>query len=848
MAVENNRELCVALLKAESEAEVVALMEEYGYWDKPELWRFYGDVENNWGQSGNQQSLAEAALAEKIVNSVDARLIDECKKRGINAASREAPQSIRTAVAQFFEHSAGEKIATGGLIEDWSTQKTRQVADQITLTATGTRPAQLNLTIADCGEGQTPGRLPDTILSLSKSNKVYIPFVQGQFNQGGTGALRFCGNHNLQLVISKRNPAHLGPDASEHDHEWCFTIVRRERPSGGRKNSVYTYLAPVGVGSDRDERHGSVLSFKADQFPIFPNDDGPYEREVGYGTAIKLYDYRYLGEKSNILRGKSLLSRLDLLLPEIALPVRFYEYRRDKKGTLLPIGSRRTTMSGLRRRLKDSPNVESGFPVAVPLQPDGERLIARIFAFRPEGSTIDDGGEGERGNTASKKLGGLRGYRKREGVLFVRNGQTQGSLPKDFFRRDAVKMKPLADDILIIVECDELSDVVREDLFMPSRDRLADNDFKAVLIDALEKAIRDCQELKDLRNQRQQERMSERLEDEQPLADVLQSLIKSSPNLTTLLALGQRIKAPFKTQPTGSDQREDFNGEVYPSYFKIKGVEYGEPLKCSRPINQRVRLTFETDARNDYFTRPADRGAFTLTWLDDKGNEVSASPTGPTLRNGLANVMFDLPDSVEVGNVIEFIARTKDTRGEFENRIILTVQPEAEKKRGGRGKRKPPTQQEGHERERPMEVAPPVITRVGRDEWEAYGFDEFTALKVEAVGYSDDESTDLYEFRVNVDNTPLEHEAKQKRLSSDQYKLLREQFLYANVLVGLSLLLESKRRKDEQDNGVDNGKETVEEQVERTTRALAPFMPTLISLGSGNLDADDQVEGLEETA
>src|SRR3546814_8640188 len=60
-------------------------------------------------------------------------------------------------------------------------------------------------------------RLPDTILSLSKSNKQYIAFVQGQFNQGGTGALRFCGKNNLQLVISRRNPAFLRSE--EHTSE-----------------------------------------------------------------------------------------------------------------------------------------------------------------------------------------------------------------------------------------------------------------------------------------------------------------------------------------------------------------------------------------------------------------------------------------------------------------------------------------------------------------------------------------------------------------------------------------------------------------------------------------------------
>jgi len=211
MRGEDSQHLCEALLKADGEEAVTELLKQAGYWDQPELWRHYGDVENNWGQGGNQQSLAEAALAEKIVNSVDARLINECRMKGINPTSREAPPSIRSAVARFFDDSTSDKIATGGLVEDWGSMKTLRIADQITLCTTGVRPAELNITIADCGEGQTASRLPDTILSLNKSNKMYVPFVQGQFNQGGTGALRFCGNHNLQLVISKRNPAFLVP-------------------------------------------------------------------------------------------------------------------------------------------------------------------------------------------------------------------------------------------------------------------------------------------------------------------------------------------------------------------------------------------------------------------------------------------------------------------------------------------------------------------------------------------------------------------------------------------------------------------------------------------------------------
>jgi hypothetical protein len=172
------RDLCVSLLDAETEDEVIALLREAGYWEDPTVWRHYGDVENNWGQGGNQQSLAEAALVEKIVNAVDARLINECLERGIDPRGPDAPKNIREAVSRFFEGGSGDRISIGGFLEEWTAEKIRQVAQGITLCGTGTKPI-LNLTISDCGEGQSPRKLPTTIMSLNKSNKMYIPFVQG---------------------------------------------------------------------------------------------------------------------------------------------------------------------------------------------------------------------------------------------------------------------------------------------------------------------------------------------------------------------------------------------------------------------------------------------------------------------------------------------------------------------------------------------------------------------------------------------------------------------------------------------------------------------------------------------
>ena len=64
--------LCISLIKADSEQEVVSLLERAGLWTNDDAWKYYGGYENNFNTIGNQQSRPEAALVEKIVNSVDA--------------------------------------------------------------------------------------------------------------------------------------------------------------------------------------------------------------------------------------------------------------------------------------------------------------------------------------------------------------------------------------------------------------------------------------------------------------------------------------------------------------------------------------------------------------------------------------------------------------------------------------------------------------------------------------------------------------------------------------------------------------------------------------------------------
>lgn len=294
-------DLCKELMWADTEEEVVRLLKDEGYWDDCKYWRPIGDVENNYAMVGNQQGEAIAALAEKVINSIDARLTNACLLSKVDPEGDDAPTSIRRAVAQFFE-CRSPNTEMGGRISEWLNPEVTREGQLLTLAATGLRPNEgdPSITIADRGEGQTPDDFPKTFMSLARSNKQRIPFVQGKFNMGGTGALHFCGvKHGLQLVVSRRNPSLLSVPGTARDSHWGFTVVRRNPPPSGAKNSVFVYLAPY-KGSV-DSRRG-VLSFPAACWPLFPESNGEvreaYHRNSEYGSLVKLYEYRFQGDRS----------------------------------------------------------------------------------------------------------------------------------------------------------------------------------------------------------------------------------------------------------------------------------------------------------------------------------------------------------------------------------------------------------------------------------------------------------------------------------------------------------------------------------------------------------------------
>jgi|NGEPerStandDraft_6_1074524.scaffolds.fasta_scaffold11571_2 hypothetical protein len=818
------QELCLSLMRADTEEEIVTLLTAAGFWNKPGRWRYIGDTENNYSQVGNQQAEPIASLAEKLVNSIDARVTNACLMAGIDPTSDDAPKSVRAAVGRFY----GDGADRNGQIVNWGKAKTLAESLLITVAATGHKPetGSPSITIADAGEGQEPDAQPDTFMSINRSNKLRIACVQGKYNMGGLGALNFCDTTNrFQLVVSRRNPALLSAGASTRAHQWVFTIVRREPPLGNQKHASFTYLAPEGA----TERDGGVLAFDADQWPIFPVDDATghdaYSRMADFGSLVKLYEYKWKGSKSNIITsGDGLLRRLDQALPELALPVRLYECR-DYGGHT---GSYSNNLTGLTVRLDldRADNLDDSIenPRRSSIDIDGQRIKVRVFVF---------------------KKGRAKNYRRdRSAIIMVVNGQTHATFSKDFFTRKNVKLGYLADEMLVVLDCSDLSGMTRDDLFMNSRDRVKETEISERIMDELEDLLKRDEGLRELQNRRRKEEMEERLSDNQPLADAFKDILKSDPTLERLFLTGTSIPTPFSRQGSGEGTGGQFVGKSYPSYWRFRNKVQGEELRRTAHHGSSPRVEFETDVDNTYFDRSDNPDFHEGEWrvfrkdVDPPVAIPGCRMDGP--REGIAILHLTLPADVGVGDELPLEVEVgDDTMVEpFVNRLTLRIIAPGG---GGGGNGGSASSNRGRgDRGGNSNLTLPEVIPVKESEWGTHEFTENDALRV--VRTSGDDDRDQLDFYVNVDNKHLKTTQKNAKKDTNLV-LLERQFMYANVLIGMALLNAEKAAPgpDDADDTEKDGTGT-EDRIRRLTAALAPVILPMVDVLS-SLSIEDAISG-----
>ena len=804
------RDLCMKLLQADSEQNVIDVLSTVGFWDDATVWRDLGDQPENYSTIGNQQSRAEAAFVEKLVNSIDTKLIAACREAGIEPSGPEAPATMEDAKIRFF----------GGLAED-------KLARSISVAATGARaPGDMSLSITDDGEGQTPRSMPRTILSVLGGSKRDIKFVQGRFHMGGTGVLEFCGRqHNVQFVLSRRNPSLL-PDTLEDpsDGDWSYTVIRRQDPEpGGGKGSRFTFLAP-GPADAKGKR--ALLHFGGGPVRMLPELQNAYARDAEWGTLFKLYEFK-MRTRTNVILPDGFMNRVRLLFPEPALPIRFHECRVGFKGHS---GSFDTSMVGVVRTLdkdrndpkRDAVEYYDRFTFDV----DGEPFAGRIYLLK---------------NPETAKT-----YRRDEGIVFTYNGQAQATLSKDFFRRASVKQDYLWNSLLVFVDCTGISVRSHETLFMPSRDRLRDSELKRRLEEVLEDKLRTHGKLRELAGARRNRERAEAPQSEDSLRRFMEDMLKRHPQLAAILGPGLKIKNPFKPVEVSTDTTSP-ELHRFPTHFRFRKVSPDGIYRRDASLNSQVRLAFDTDAQDDYFSRDEEHGTFGLRQLVNGELVPAKNWRSPNLAGGEAHVSLALPAEAAVGDVVQFVAEVNDpSRVEpFVIPFALTIKPErTDAPPGPRPSPspipKPQPEQPGKGQSADSWLAIPEPYEVEEDRWKDHDdFDRNTAVVIKADPNAP-QGQDTYDYYVNMANVHLLAAVKRSPKERD---VLRRQFKFGMTIMALSLVQEESVRTARAADQTDTdgpSPPALGDQVRLMTSAMAPFLIPMLTLL-----APEQVEATE---
>ena len=742
-----SEELCMALLRAESESAVESVLAEAEANNKLNVtWHPLDKRETNFNVVTNQAATGAKALTELCTNMVDAILLRRAYESGLDPTSREAPQSVTEAVRELVRLRGAR---SGILAEVDDANFLRDYAESNLVIAVTGSSSDTCFTFVDAGEGQLPDDFESTFFSLSSGRKSKIPFVQGKYNMGSAGVLSFCGRRWFKLVISRRFDG-SGP--------WGWSLMRR-RPGKGTPVAEFLRI------------DGRIPRFKQGQLHPLSLSDGQLDAKVArpFGTIVKLYSY-VLGRPANF---RTIREALNENLISTVLPFRLMDYRASVdrvRGGRRALGVDERTVNGMDYQLRalDQESDEderaelAGEPMHVADIRDSELGTVRIQAVP----------------LPPKLPGWLKSARNRMRVYHAVNGQVQYKRGRDYIS-GACRLPGLKDEAVILVDASELSESAHNDVWKGDRETIRQTEIGEHYEAKITDAIRNSNALKRLEERRRNEKTEQLAKQAQ--TDLFQSVISSDPHIAQLLPGGTVVKLPGMPTTSG---RAPYDGRYHPTFVELVGKRLRKE-GVDIEVGNRRRIRFETDARNDWLTRPDNRGR--IGFLRQDGTDAGLGFSAELMDGSLAVAVET--DSVEaaVGEIIETELHLADDGMHLPVKTVVVFRVVASRRKRRRG-RDVPRRHRGDDGDEPGEGRDlpknQWITKDGRmigaeptKPWS--DFDDYADQDVGAV-------QDLGEgekiYYINYDNAHFQYFLVRER-TDVQKRVLTEQFRLSMLIL-----------------------------------------------------------------
>lgn len=612
------------LYAAAGEDEVAAIVRGTPSMQVEANWYPYGgnssDDRSNHATFDNQQANPVAALVEKLTNAIDSILLKECRLSGIEPKSAVAPASVSDAVEKFFG------IKRGDFSEIDSTDRSR-IAENVQVIA-GAQMDAPDLTIFDNGEGQHPDDFPSTFLSLLKNNKANIPFVQGKYNMGSTGAVVFSGQKKFQLIASRLHPDLRG----SRDDVVGYTLVRRHplTPEEERDSKTrfvwYEYFNPGG---------------RIARFPGRSLDAGLYRgRMFESGSLVKLFSYQLPpGVRSYIVI--NLWRELNQYLYHPALPILLFDPRVPKQ------------------RHPTTPMLGNKMRIAL----DERDKIQKTISMKLAEANL---GEANIDITVFRHGLSQKEFINEKAVIFTVNGQVQGHLPRAFISQK-LRMPMLKDSLLINVDCQDLTVTARMEIFQANRSNMRESLIFQALVDRLIELVRDNTELRRIHEERKNSIIQDKSQDRDLIRSVFKDM-RLDKRIVDLLKQsgGSTVKEKKRDQRTDRREKKDTTPKDlkrFPSFLFARLKDEEGRLVKAVPVGGKGVIEFETNAEDEYFFRPKEPGDFQMELVSPKTKLIhqrSSSSSGGAASNGRVEDYFGVARSGPTDGVIRLTLKPKE--------------------------------------------------------------------------------------------------------------------------------------------------------------------------------------------
>lgn len=687
-------------------------------------WRPVGDMEDNFGAI-NAASDARLALNERITNMIDAMLELRARLRyGTDIASMvNAMKNPAQAAAVLFGVPAS---GVGHL----SIKERQTLAENISIdfveSDISERPTAV---MRDKGIGQTPSRLPETIMSIHRGNKRDKYFLMGVYGWGGSNAL--CFAEGGTVAVSRRHPAVLDgePDGV------AVTVVKKIYTEDMR-TPAYFYAV---------DEHNNVLSL-----------DVAAADEMGFahGTQITHIEYDLS------IKGP-LINQFKYYNGALYEPVLPYYLGSNRKIDKAP---GRRTMVGVGGRLKSRGDDE-----------DGTRGTKIAYSNR---ATIDLGVDGEvqvhvwvlAKEDARPGADTTSAFVDADGAIVVTlNGQRQDSEKREWIKR-VCKYPHLYLRMIVEVEADDLSEDAKVRAFASTRERLRGSMHERIFKDLADLLIKD-EELQRLQDELREEALRDTAskasdKDLKKLARIIGKL----GGRTAEVDAEVEVEAHGEKSKSGGDTPKPRNTDDSALPEIPTRLEFAPHALMVTQGGTKRRLMVSIDAKNGYL--PDHDADLTIEVDGPSGKTKDVFPrTRAQLAGGMCQWLVSATEDAELGDY-KLTATLKVPGGELSDSVAITLVAPREPSEGGSSRSGGTKTKRTEKRQVPVG---PEVSWVEREMWDTHGFDERSVGRVD----TSDQGVDIY---LNLDFDKLQDILRNPGYSSAVQEARKSSYMVPTAL------------------------------------------------------------------